>query len=319
MGNFYGNITVKGPTPEDLRPVLESIDCSALISPMVEAWVVIYEQRSDLGDLAQLDVVAEEVTKKFSCPALGVLNHDDDVLVVCAYDSGNKVYTYDSTPGYFVGNPDAPPQSGDMAVLCELFDRRESLERITDILQGESGLALDRHSELVEELGMPTWAVGFGYRYLNDADDFFSPDEVPDELKSDCLLRVVGDSSDEDTRAADALGVEGDSSDEEERAADDLGGDQRCTLDISFLPPEQGQEDCKVELKLLQTMTVLQRVVTSDSARNYLGQLEETRKRDWPSEITLTVKIGTAPKGFESLAAGIRKRAEELSMTLEEA
>jgi hypothetical protein len=117
-----------------------------------------------------------ELSRKFGCPALVVLEYDDDVLCYQLYESGALTDEYDSAPDYFdfqmEHNPPRGPQGGDAARLCAALDRKTARQGVDRILH-KVDLRLqapDRHRALAQALGMPMFAVGYDYGALQSGE-----------------------------------------------------------------------------------------------------------------------------------------------------
>ena len=188
MGGFYDNITVRGPSPEELQQFLQDTNCDALISPEVEGHVVVYHAEPD-GDPGILETITEQLSRQFKCPALGVLNHDDDILMYTLFVNGELLDQYNSDPNYFedAGEPDGP-LGGDAKALCAACDRPEAADRVAEILQktrGEDGYVfeMDRHHDLAKLLGMRNFPIAVEYGSIDE-------DELPEGVSMDDLLRA---------------------------------------------------------------------------------------------------------------------------------
>jgi hypothetical protein len=140
MGNFYTNITLRGP---DLDPVLAYLDAEAIVAYVAApqpGYVVVYDQASESQDDTILTARAAQLSHQFNCPALAVLNHDDDVLAYWLYQDGTRIDAYDSTPGWATGE-DAPPTGGDAATLCRAFGvPTAAVNSVEGILRASSGV-----------------------------------------------------------------------------------------------------------------------------------------------------------------------------------
>lgn len=79
MGNFYVNIIAK-TTAKEAVSFLKSKRSSAYVMPTGEQECVIYEEQCDTQDIAHMYKLLQELTADKDCSALGVLNHDDDML-----------------------------------------------------------------------------------------------------------------------------------------------------------------------------------------------------------------------------------------------
>jgi hypothetical protein len=183
MGSFYTNITLRGPHQDQIVEALTRQGNRAYVSPTVSGFTVVYDERCDTQDTDFMHSLAASLSAQFECPALAVLNHDDDILWYRLYERGQLVDEYDSTPGYFEGKR-STPSGGNAAKLCELMGD-QNVEIVTSILrkaQGAKGyvFAVQRHEDLASALGIPIFTVGSGYEYIKRG-------EVPYGLDSESL------------------------------------------------------------------------------------------------------------------------------------
>src|SRR5262245_13640564 len=180
MGNFYTNITLRGPNQEAAAAALKGR--RALVSPVSQGCILVFDEESEI----QSEVVfrlAAKLSRQFACPALAVLNHDDDVLMYHLYERGAQRDMYDSLPGFAGGDPHAPPKGGDADILCSAFGstRVNEVSRILRAPNETYTFALDRHADLLAALGLPDWGAGSGFNYLSEG-------EFPDGLDESALL-----------------------------------------------------------------------------------------------------------------------------------
>lgn len=191
MGSFYTNITLKTADTDGVVTAVRQAGRTALIAPPENGATVVFDEASEQQDVEVLRDLAQHLARACKCPALAILNHDDDVLVYLLYDAGKLVDEYNSAPGYFDsdGDPDAPPTGGDAERLAEAFgvpDRAGDVERIlrtggTD--DDEFIFAMDRHRALAMALELPEAAVGTGFNYLEEG-------ELPEGMDVAALRRV---------------------------------------------------------------------------------------------------------------------------------
>ena len=161
MGNFYTNVTLRGPEQDEVLGALSGR--KAFVSPRVNEYVLVYDERSEDQD-KEVFRLATSLTRRFACLALAVLNHDDDVLWIRLYRSGAMIDEYLSDPGW-PDNDRAPPRGGDSTLWAKSFGRGDpaSIERI---LRGDYDLEFQRHRALVAELGLPVESCGWGFKYI---------------------------------------------------------------------------------------------------------------------------------------------------------
>jgi hypothetical protein len=100
---------------------------------------------------------------------LAVLLHDSDILWYQLYEDGKLLDQYNSMPGYWSGSANEPPHGGDAAKLCAAFGCKEpdAVERILRATLKEYPDAIGRHADLVRVLGLPDFAVGYGFEGIS--------------------------------------------------------------------------------------------------------------------------------------------------------
>ncbi len=176
MGSFYTNITLRGPEQQQVVDHLNGLGRVTFVSPTMDGFTVVYDAESESQDQRVLSGLAEQLSKDFGCAALAVLNHDDDILWYQLFNRGELVDAYDSAPNYFSGPP-APPQDGDPEKLCELFGAPGSVDDVIQILGATYAFAFERHDDLARALGMPPFASGSGFNYV-EAQEVVVPDGI---------------------------------------------------------------------------------------------------------------------------------------------
>jgi hypothetical protein len=184
MGNFYVNLTLRGPSQEMVTTAMNGR--SAFISPTINGYTVVWDEEADSQDTGEIASLSVRLSRQLDCPLLVVLNHDDDLFFYQLYVSGTLVDSYNSAPGYFSGEPD-PPEGGDPGKLCSIYESGTTPE-IGRILRPEGDelycSALERHRALIEALALPIFSVGSGFTYL-------AAGEVPEGLFAEELIRLA--------------------------------------------------------------------------------------------------------------------------------
>lgn len=187
MGNFYGNYTLCGPSPQAVAAALAGR--SALVTPPDNGCVVVFDEEAERNPEVFVDL-AVRLSRALDCPVLVVLNHDDDVFTYQLYLRGELADEYDSTLGYFDPSAEpSDPEGGDARKLCEAFGAND-VASVEGILRrssfDEDGyvLAVERHADLVRALAISSFAVGAGY-------DYVSRGELPEGLDENVLIRVT--------------------------------------------------------------------------------------------------------------------------------
>src|SRR5512145_1386274 len=101
MGSFYTNIAVKTTDTDCVETVLRQARRAGLIAPPDHGCTVVFDEASEKQDIEVLQALAAHLSRACKCPALAVLNHDDDVLLYLLYEAGELVDEYNSAPSYF--------------------------------------------------------------------------------------------------------------------------------------------------------------------------------------------------------------------------
>jgi hypothetical protein len=170
MGSFYVNMTTRGPTQSQVLELLSRRGRKAFVFPATNGYTTFCDEAADTQDDRIVRSLAQDVSRQLKCPVLAVLNHDDDILWFVLYKDGVLLDEYNSFPTYFDG-AFSPPKGGDAALLCKVIGSGRSETDVAEILQkphDEGGfvIEMERHAALATALGLPSFSVGFGYRYL---------------------------------------------------------------------------------------------------------------------------------------------------------
>ena len=164
MSGFYANITVQGPTQEQVVAWLRERIVVAYVSPTHHTSTVIYHE-----DLGGQESLAARLSSHFHCPALLVMDYGGKVLLYQLYVAGEQADAYVSRPCDELDTGGEAPPEGDAATLCEAFGMEHVVARVERILRRPTdpakgyALAVNRHGELAQALRLPLFAAGAGF------------------------------------------------------------------------------------------------------------------------------------------------------------
>lgn len=185
MGSFYVNITLRGPVQQSVVNLLKNR--SAYVSPTENNCTVVFDEQCDSQDQDVISHLASELSKNLDCPVFAILNHDDDILWYQLFEGGKLIDEYDSTPGYFNETAEpSGPSGGNANALCNAF-QSENVNEVERILKKSSFVnegyvfALERHEDLVNALGLPTFTVGYGFNTISFG-------EIPEGFEKDQFI-----------------------------------------------------------------------------------------------------------------------------------
>ena len=168
MGNFYVNYTTRGSDQAALAKALRSAKRKAYVGPTLEGVTVFFDEESDTQDDSIIKKLGQRISKALAAPVIAVLNHDDDILWFCLFETGKLVDEYHSFPGYFTDGEDTPA-GGDAKKLCAAFGVSKKAKDIEKILRDqEYAFALDRHKKLAALLNHPWPYVCMGYGNIKE-------------------------------------------------------------------------------------------------------------------------------------------------------
>ena len=190
MGNFYTNITLVDVEQEPVVSFFHEQDRTAVITPCVNGITVVLDAESESQDQEVLLSLAAQLSETFTKPALAVLNHDDDALMYWLYTEGKMKASYNSMTLFYNGEEEHESVDANAEKLAVAFGAEQSVEKVKFVLKAPGAsaegyiFALDRHRDLLEALGLPTFAAGLGFNYLEKG-------AVPGEIDQNKLVRIT--------------------------------------------------------------------------------------------------------------------------------
>lgn len=158
MGNFYTNITLRTTERQAIVEYMRSHGRSCFVSPTYRGFTSVYDRLCDEQDVNELEGLASELSMKFSCTTLAVLNHDDDILWIGVARNGEWITTYRSDQ-IFGGSAWKLAREFKILGLAPLI---WLLMRMPFVL-----FEIWRHAAIASVVGLPDFTVGFGYEYLS--------------------------------------------------------------------------------------------------------------------------------------------------------
>jgi len=161
MGNWYTNVTLRGPSQDAVLTFLRDQQIAAYVTSAAATNTVIYDRASEDEDRDPeiLAALAQRLSKALRCPAFAVSVFDDDALWFRLYESGERIAEYFNGDGTLIG----------AGRLCAAFGAAGALPLVWTVLKVPHALILFeqwRHAVLVRLLGLPSCAVALGYKYI---------------------------------------------------------------------------------------------------------------------------------------------------------
>jgi hypothetical protein len=176
MGNFYTNVTLRGPDANQVIAAIRELGYSAFVADTIDGLTVVCEQQCDTQEQRIWHLVASRLSEKLSCDAFAVINHDDDILLYALYRNGRLMDEYNSCPAYWNEADQVEPVGGDPKALCESFGMPGNQSEVDRVLrtatsceeddgEDEFVFAGERHAALVSALDWPEipYQQSFGY------------------------------------------------------------------------------------------------------------------------------------------------------------
>jgi hypothetical protein len=182
MAGHYANITLQGPRQDEVVLYLNETGYVAYVTPASKGCTVVYHQ-----DLSTQETLAEGLAAHFRCPALLVMDYGGKVLLYQLYVRGHRVDSYVSTPHDGLELDGAAPE-GNPEALAEAFGRQHLVRQVEKVLRKPSddkrgyALAVNRHGELANALGLPLFAAGASFTLIEIGEMPGGPDFDPTRL-----------------------------------------------------------------------------------------------------------------------------------------
>ena len=188
MGGFYANVVVLTDDVDSVLAELRANGGGAAVAASGRH-VVVADEKLDAQDEEWLGSLSAQLSTSIRCPALGVLVHDDSLILMALARPGAAIHRYHSCPAYFTGEGSECPVGGDAALFAEAFDVAASADALDPVLNAcmaetpesedfEYTFESDRHRAIAELLQLPAWSVWFSYAGLDDS----PPDEFDRSL-----------------------------------------------------------------------------------------------------------------------------------------
>ena len=173
MGAFYANVMV---LDSDLSAVAAVCDRPAFLAGDAGVAVVFTEADDEGGG----DLLKGTLSRSLRAVTLSVVVHDSDLLAFFVHRDGELVVQgcVPDPDEYFGSETSDGPHMVRGAELVSILGRGDPVA-LDVALSSDVAFAEDRHKALLTALGLPTWAVGFGYRYLKaDGGTFDGPTPI---------------------------------------------------------------------------------------------------------------------------------------------
>ena len=168
----YANITLQGPAQQQVVESLNRAGRVAYVSPTVRNCTVIFHE-----DLTAQEEIASSLSAEFHCPSLLAMGYIGTILLYELYRDGAKLdeYASEAFDDEDQEEIEQSPPEGDPAILCEAFGREKALKSVERVLHKPTdpehpdqgyARAANRHGDLCQALGLPTFAAGVGFEQI---------------------------------------------------------------------------------------------------------------------------------------------------------
>ncbi len=164
MGSFYVSMAVGRVESDQLAAALSEVTDRGVIADAQDGWTVFSSEKLETQDEQIMDLYGTTLSRS-GAPVLGIINHDDDILMVFLYENGARTAFANTDPGNLTGL-DSPPivEGGEFLAALKVG---VSVNEIESLLKTDHVFAVDAHEALAALLGLPPKSVGFGYAYFN--------------------------------------------------------------------------------------------------------------------------------------------------------
>ena len=172
MGAFYTNLILFGVTSSEVVGACRELRREAFVIATAGSKVVVFDEACDSQDTDEIESFGCALSERLSCEIVGVLNHDDDHLLLWRFSVGEVAARYSSIVDGVSFSWSISRVSGGFLAYPFIA---AVLSWPTFIFQTM------RHSLLARIAALPSCSVGFGHTYLSRGE--IPPDTREDEIQ----------------------------------------------------------------------------------------------------------------------------------------
>jgi hypothetical protein len=170
-GAFFANTVLKNVPASAVASFLKVKGYSAfvIVDTADNAFVLVAERNSESEGPTEFNRLQADLTTEFKGNALTCFVADSDVLYLSIYDRGEKVFEYNSDPGYGVG-PAREPEIFQVDRLVEIYKcpKTAFLEFSKASKVKSYVFAEELQADIYKLLGIPGWVIGIGYSSMKE-------------------------------------------------------------------------------------------------------------------------------------------------------
>ena len=138
MGNFYVSMAVGNLDTGQLQAALFQVPDRGVIAPTEGGWTVFSSERLETQDERVMDQYGTALSRG-GAPVLGIINHDDDMLMVFLYENQARTAYANTNPGA-LSREDVPPiaQGGEALAALKQGISVDDIEALLRFKMGSS-------------------------------------------------------------------------------------------------------------------------------------------------------------------------------------
>ncbi|APR82840.1 Hypothetical protein A7982_08189 [Minicystis rosea] len=187
MGSFFTNVHLRVAPGAPLAPVLDAIvelahgegfepagsaepgDRAVVVLRDAGGWISIFDEATEGQDSNKLARLASALSRAAGAPAVSVLVHDSDVLLLGLFVDGAAVDSFDSNPSFSAAKPSATKRrkaAGHPERWAALLAPGATVEALAAAWASERLFAEQTLATTAALLGAPADRMGLGFRYF---------------------------------------------------------------------------------------------------------------------------------------------------------
>lgn len=173
-GSFYTATLYPKESTDTVKSLLKGRNY--FICSKNEDYHLVTESRMEKQNSKLILDFVKKLSQKSRRPIVSYMIHDSDVLWLVIYKGGKEAFILDNTDKYFSGGKFVQKESVNIPKLFSI-DKAEWNEKICEEKFEKALFADEFLFEIMRVLKLPDWAVGLGYNYLKEDEDFRSEAE----------------------------------------------------------------------------------------------------------------------------------------------